>query len=188
MAGIKLDGAGQAKLKTLDDATIMLQRIHNIVEQYALAVKRSQPTGTLMMNLKRQFPALGGLLKGQFGMIADQIFAINLAISRGANEGMRVRQMREGVASIRQALEIMIKLVTEKHTVPEEPEPPVRRPTARRSVVQEREVGTVSDMKTVDAESDEDAEDEEGKESGEREEGEEKTDATPKKGDEIRLI
>jgi hypothetical protein len=120
MAGLKLDGAGQAKLKTLEDATVILQRIHALVEQYALAVKRQTPTGTFMSNLKRQLPALGGLLKGQFGMITDQVFAMTLSISRGSSEPMRIRQMREGVAQITQSLEIATKSVIEKHSQHEE--------------------------------------------------------------------
>jgi hypothetical protein len=120
MAGLKLDGAGQAKLKTLEDATVILQRIHALVEQYALAVKRQTSTGPFMMNLRRQFPSLGGLLKGQFGLISDQVFAVSLAISRGSSEPTRIRQMREGVAQIGQALEIAAKSVIEKHTVDDE--------------------------------------------------------------------
>jgi hypothetical protein len=122
MAGRKLDGAGQAKLKTLEDATTILQRIHALTEQYALAVKRQTSTGPFMMSLKRQLPALGGLLKGQFGMIADQVFAVTLAISRGSSEPMRIRQMREGVAQVGQAIEIAMKGVIEKHTVHDEKE------------------------------------------------------------------
>ena len=120
MAGLKLDGAGQAKLRTLEDATAILQRIHALVEQYALAVKRQTSTGPFMMNLKRQFPTLGSLLKGQFGLISDQVLAVSLAISRGSSEPTRIRQMREGVGQIGQALEIAAKQVVEKHTVPEE--------------------------------------------------------------------
>ena len=120
MAGLKLDGAGQAKLKTLEDATAILQRIHALTEQYALAVKRQTSTGPFLMNLKRQFPALGGLLKGQFGMISDQVFAVTLAISRGSSEPTRIRQLREGVAQINQALEIATKQVIEKHAVHDE--------------------------------------------------------------------
>lgn len=120
MAGLKLDGAGQAKLKTLEEATVMIQRIHGLVEKYALAVKRQTPTGTFFMNLKRQLPALGGLLKGQFGMIADQVFAMTLAITRGSSEPNRIRQMREGTAQITQALDIATKQVVQKHTVPDE--------------------------------------------------------------------
>jgi hypothetical protein len=184
MAGLKLDGAGQAKLKTLDDAQIMLQRVHNIVEQYALAVKRGQTTGSLMMNLKRQFPALAGLLKGQFGMIADQILALNLMISRGANEAMRVRQMREGVASIRQAVDIMIHHVQEKHAVPEEePEPkvPVRRVTVKQPVVDDRLAREARLKAEAEAEEEGSELDEDEKEEAARMEGKEKTDAAPPK-------
>ncbi len=120
MAGVKIDGAGQAKLKTLADATTQLQRIHGLVEQYALAVKRRTPTGTLFMNLKRQLPALGGLLKGQFGMISDQVFAVTLAITRGTSEPNRIRQMREGVAQVGLALEVAARQVQEKHRVDDE--------------------------------------------------------------------
>ncbi|MHB1862268.1 MAG: hypothetical protein ACYCVL_04785 [Gemmatimonadaceae bacterium] len=116
MAVLKLDGAGQAKLKTLEEAGVVLQRIHGLVEQYALAVKRQTPTGTFMQNLKRQFPVLGGLLKGQFGMISDQVFAVLLSISRGSSDPTRIRQMREGVGQISQALEIATKQVIEKHS------------------------------------------------------------------------
>ncbi|MGH7669139.1 MAG: hypothetical protein ACRENQ_06555 [Gemmatimonadaceae bacterium] len=120
MAVLKLDGAGQAKLKTLEEAATMIQRIHGLVEQYALADKRKTPTGTFFMNLKRQLPSLGGLLKGQFGMIADQVLAMNLAITRGSSEPNRIRQMREGAAQIAQAIEIATKHVMQKHAVPDE--------------------------------------------------------------------
>ncbi|HVA58241.1 MAG: hypothetical protein WBQ26_11355 [Gemmatimonadaceae bacterium] len=123
MAGLKLDGAGQAKLKTLDDATTILHRIHGLVEQYALAVKRQTPTSPYFNNLKRQLPALGGLLKGQFGVISDQVFAITLAISRGSSEPTRIRQMREGVAQLTQALELTAKQVVEKHSIHDEEQP-----------------------------------------------------------------
>ena len=125
MAGLKLDGAGQAKLKTLEDAQVILTRVHGLVEQYALAVKRNSPTGPFMRNLKRQLPALGGLLKGQFGMISDQVFAVTLQVSRGSSEPTRVRQMREGVAQLTQAIEIAVKSVIEKHEVHDDKAKPV---------------------------------------------------------------
>jgi hypothetical protein len=117
MAGIQLDGAGQAKLKTLEDATALMQKIHGLVEQYALAVKRQTPASTFFNNLKRQLPILGGMLKGQFGMITDQVSAMTLQITRGSSEPVRIRQMREGVGQINQALEIAVKQVIEKHRV-----------------------------------------------------------------------
>src|SRR5262249_34695119 len=66
MAGLKLDGAGQAKMKTLEEATAVLQRVHGLVEQYALQVKRNQAGGTFLTNIRRQLPSLGSMLKGQF--------------------------------------------------------------------------------------------------------------------------
>jgi hypothetical protein len=115
MAGLRLDGAGQAKMKTLDDAVNAMLRINGLVEQYALQVKRNQSGTTFLSNLRRQLPALSEMLKGQFGMIADQVMATNLASSRGASEQMRVRALREGVAQVKTALEIAIAHVKEKH-------------------------------------------------------------------------
>ena len=121
MAGVKLDGAGVAKMTTLEDCVAIHQRIHTLVEQYALAVKRNQPASHLLMNLKRQMPMLAGKLKGQFGMIADVVTATNMAMTRGSSEQMRVRTMREGVANVRAQLEIAIAQTIDKHQVKEHP-------------------------------------------------------------------
>ena len=43
-AGPKLDGAGIQKMKTIDEANMQVQRLHGVVETYALALKRKQPT------------------------------------------------------------------------------------------------------------------------------------------------
>jgi hypothetical protein len=116
MAGLKLDGAGMAKMKTLDDAMLLLQRVNGLVENYAMAVKRNQPAGPFVQNIRRTLPALAENLKSQFGLIADQITAVNLSSSRGASEGMRVRNLREGVAQIKQAIEIAITQTKDKHS------------------------------------------------------------------------
>jgi hypothetical protein len=115
MAGLRLDGAGQAKMKTLDDAMNTLLRINGLVEQYALQIKRNQSGSTFLTNLRRQLPQLSEMLKAQFGMIADQVMQTNLVSSRGASEQMRVRALREGVAQVRTALEIAIVHTKEKH-------------------------------------------------------------------------
>jgi hypothetical protein len=120
MAGPKLDGAGTAKMVTLDEAVTLHQRIHTLVEQFALQVKRNQPGGHLMMNLKRQMPILAGKLKGQFGMISDLVTAVNMSMTRGSSDQMRVRAMREGVASIKVQLEIAIAQTLAKHEVKDE--------------------------------------------------------------------
>jgi hypothetical protein len=115
MAGSRLDGAGQAKMKTLDDAMTTLLRINGLVEQYALQVKRNQSGATFLSNIRRQLPALSEMLKAQFGMIADQVMQTNLVSSRGASEQMRVRALREGVAQVKTAIEIAIVHVKDKH-------------------------------------------------------------------------
>jgi hypothetical protein len=126
MAGIKLDAAGQNKIKTLDEALLLLQRIHGLVEMYAVAIKNGQATGSFVQNIRRQLPTLAANLKGQFGMISDQVTAVNLAASRGASEAVRLRQLREGVAQIKQAIEIAMTQTKDKHKVVEKGAAPSR--------------------------------------------------------------
>jgi hypothetical protein len=120
VAAGKLDGAGAAKLKTLEEALSQLQTVHGRVETFAMELKRGGNAGTLVMQLRRLLPMLVGLLKPQFGMIADQATALNLVISRGGNDQTRLRALREGVATLRQAIELTAKRVEEQHTVVEE--------------------------------------------------------------------
>jgi len=121
VAGIKLDGAGVAKMKTLEEADLLLQRVHGLVEQYALAVKQNKNAATFLPQIKRTLPVLGGLLKGQFGMIADQATTLTLQASRGGAEQTRVRVLREGVGQLRQALEIAVTRVKDLHGVKDAP-------------------------------------------------------------------
>ncbi|MEX2178970.1 MAG: hypothetical protein WD801_09690 [Gemmatimonadaceae bacterium] len=115
MAGVRLDGAGQAKMVTLDDALVLQQRVHGLVEMYALTVKQGKPNGTLMGNLKRQMPILAAKLKGQFGMISDLVTSINMQMTRGSSDQIRVRTMREGLAAIKVQLEIAVAQTIAKH-------------------------------------------------------------------------
>ncbi len=116
-AGPKLDGAGAAKLETLEDALAQLQRIHAMVERMAIAARTPQGAAPLVAQLKRTATPLVGQLRGQFGLIADQVAAMLLAASRGGSDQTRVRGLREGVAQIRTAIEIAIARVKEKHTI-----------------------------------------------------------------------
>ena len=127
MAGLKLDGAGTVKMATLDDAAQQVQRIHGLVEQWALAVKRNQATTLYSMQLRRQLPTLASLLKAQFGMISDQVTAMHLTTTRGGAEGTKIRGLREGVAQLRTALEIAVTQTKDKHTQKEDaPAAPAR--------------------------------------------------------------
>lgn len=121
MAGPKLDGAGVQKMKTLEEGFVQLQRLHGLVETYALALKRAQPTGLYGLQIRRALAPLVGLLKPQFGLIADQVAALNLVASRGGSETQKVRVLREGVGSLRQQLEIAQVRVKDAHTVTEAP-------------------------------------------------------------------
>ncbi|HYD54147.1 MAG TPA: hypothetical protein VEA99_16040 [Gemmatimonadaceae bacterium] len=118
MSAKKLDGAGTAKLKTLEEGLNQLQTIHGKVETYALEVKKNGSPAVILMQIRRLLPLLAGLLKPQFGILADQVIAFNLAASRGGGvDTQRVRILREGVATLRQAMEITAKRVEEHHAV-----------------------------------------------------------------------
>lgn len=127
-AGPKLDGAGVQKMKTIDEAIVQVQRLHGIVEQFALALKRKQPTQLFGMQIKRALTPLVGMLKPQFGMIADQVVSMNLVASRGGSETAKVRSLREGVGALKQALEIAVVRVKDHHMVTEESKPPAIMP------------------------------------------------------------
>jgi hypothetical protein len=115
VASSQLDGAGMAKMKTLEEATAGLQRVHALVERYALAVKQGSNPGQFVHPIRRALDPLVGLLKPQFGMLSDQVASVNLVATRGGSEQMRVRGLREGVASLRQGLEIAERKVREQH-------------------------------------------------------------------------
>ena len=112
-----MDGAGQAKMATLEECVTILQRVHNLVEQYALSVKQGKPQSTYLNGIRRQFPVLAGKLKGQFGMISDLVTSVNMQSSRGSAEPIRVRTMREGVAAIKVQLDIAVTQTIAKHEV-----------------------------------------------------------------------
>ena len=97
----------------------MLHRLHGLVETYAIAVKKAQPTGHYIQQIRRALPPMVGLLKGQFGMISDQVTGLNLLATRGSNEQTRVRVLREGVGSIRLSLDVATQRVKENHVVKE---------------------------------------------------------------------
>jgi hypothetical protein len=120
MAGVKLDAAGVQKMKTLEEAVTMVQRLHGIVESYALTMKQNKPTGLYGMQVKRALTPLIGLLKPQFGLLADQVAAVNLVTSRGGSEQVKIRILREAVGSLKQSLEIATVRVKSNHEVKEE--------------------------------------------------------------------
>ncbi|HTL97113.1 MAG TPA: hypothetical protein VL157_16315 [Gemmatimonadaceae bacterium] len=120
MAVSKLDGAGIQKLKTIEEALATMQTLHGHVERMAIEVKNQRGTGVIPQQIKRIAAPLQGQLKGQFGVIADQVSTMILTLGRGGNDQHRVRAMREYVAQIRQALDVAAFKVEEQHTVTDE--------------------------------------------------------------------
>ena len=112
-----LDGAGQIKIAVLDEAVSQTQRLHGIVERYAMALKNQQETGSYRQQLMRAGAPLAGILKPQFSVTADSVNSFLQIAGRGGSDQVKVRALREAVASIRAQLEIAASKVKEKHSV-----------------------------------------------------------------------
>jgi hypothetical protein len=117
MAGLILDSSGTIKMKTLDDAVLLVQRLNGLVENYAISAKKGVPAPAIVQNIKRQLVTLAANLKSQFGMISDQVTNVYVSSSRGASDAGRVRALREGLAQIKQGVEIGMTQTIAKHQV-----------------------------------------------------------------------
>ena len=111
----KLDGAGVVKMATLKDAAPLIQRLHGIVEQMALAQKQNKGTAVMGMQFRRAATPLVGMLKGHFTPMSDVVTAMILLATRAGNEGAKVRGLREMVGALKQQLEISTNKVKELH-------------------------------------------------------------------------
>jgi hypothetical protein len=116
----KLDGAGTAKMVTLDAAQAHVQRLHAVVEQIGIAVKGQKPISPLLPQVRRYAMPLVGLLKSQFGLISELVSAFLLQSTRGGgNDKVRLRSLREGVAQIRVQLDLAVAKTIELHEMKE---------------------------------------------------------------------
>ena len=116
----QFDGAGQIKLATLDDAILKSQHVHAIVERFASAVRLQNETGSFRMQLQRAATPLVGLLKPQFGPVADVVVTFLQTVSRGGSEQTKVRALRESIAQVRMQLDIAVTKTKEKHAMSED--------------------------------------------------------------------
>lgn len=116
MAGTKLDGAGAAKMHVLEEAIAGLQKLHGLVEQMGMAIKRHEPANMYGLQIRRAASPLIGQLKPQFGMLADAVTSMVLVATRGGSEQVKLRSLRESVASLRQQLDIATNKVKEQHS------------------------------------------------------------------------
>ncbi len=120
MATSKLDGAGQVKMATLEDAMARVQSCHGLVEKMAVEVKNSKPLGTYPMALKRMATPLVGQLKSQFSLISDLAAAMILVAGKSAADSVKVRMLREYIGQMKVSLELAVTQVKAKHTIDEE--------------------------------------------------------------------
>jgi hypothetical protein len=117
MSRPQLTGAGTQLMQTLEDAAGQVQRLHGIVEKMAMAHKFQQPTAPFGQQLRRAATPLVGLLKAQYGVMADQVSVLILVATRGGNEQRKVSALREGIGQLRAQIEIAVTKVYEHHAV-----------------------------------------------------------------------
>jgi hypothetical protein len=113
----QLTGVGSQLVQTLDEAANHLQRLHGIVEKMAMAQRLQQPTAPFGQQLRRAATPLVGLMKAQYGVLADQVSGLILIATRGGNEQRKVMALREGVGQLRAQVEIAVNKVYEHHAV-----------------------------------------------------------------------
>lgn len=124
----KIDGAGQAKLETLEHAVTLVQRLNTIVERMAQAHRNQQPLTQYRQQIQRAAAPVSSLLKSQFEPIADMVTNLLLVSTRGGTDANKVRSLREAVAQIRVQLEAAEARVRKQHAVESEVEREARDP------------------------------------------------------------
>ena len=113
----KIDGAGLAKLETIEQAVTHVQRLNTIVERMAQSQRNSQPLAQYRQQIQRAAAPIASLLKAQFEPIADMITNVVLISGRGGSDQQKVRSLREAVAQIKVQLEAAESRVRKQHTV-----------------------------------------------------------------------
>jgi hypothetical protein len=117
MAGLILDSMGTQKMIALEQALLLVQRINALNETLALNAKAGKPSGSIVAAIKRSLQTLAANLKSHFGMISDLVTNVLISAGRGSNDAGRARVIREGIASMKQAIDIGITQTKQKHAV-----------------------------------------------------------------------
>ena len=128
MSGLILDASGTIKMKVLDDALLLTQRVNAMNEQFGLSAKAGTPTTSLKTGIKRNLMTLAANLKSHFGMISDLVNNVVISSSRGSSDVVRVRTLREGIAQIKQGIDVGMTQTRTKHAMHREK--PVAKPEA----------------------------------------------------------
>jgi hypothetical protein len=122
--GSKIDGAGLAKLETLEHAVTLVQRLNTVVERMAQAQRMQQPLAQFRQQIQRAAAPVASLLKTQFEPIADMVTNLVLVSTRGGSDTQKVRSLRESVAQIRVQLEAAESRVRKQHAIEDEAQGP----------------------------------------------------------------
>jgi hypothetical protein len=117
MAGLVLDSKGTIKMEVLNKAMTDLHRLNALAEQLSSNAKKGTPSGTLLQTIKRYLQTMAAQLKTHFGMISDAATNLLINSTRGSSDQARARVLKEGIASLKQALEIGITQTIAKHEV-----------------------------------------------------------------------
>lgn len=115
-----LDVPGRLKMATLEEATKLAQRLHGLVERMASASQKNEPVSSYMQQVRRAGAPLVGLLKPNFGMVADHVAQMMVIAGRTGSDPIRVRALREGVGQLKMQLEIAENRVHAMHAVKDE--------------------------------------------------------------------
>jgi hypothetical protein len=125
----QIDGAGLAKLETLESAITLVQRLNTIVERMAQAQRMQQPLAQFRQQIQRAAAPVASLLKPQFEPIASMVTNLVLVSTRGGTDQAKVRSLRESVAQIRAQLEASQSRVRQQHAVVVEAKGPEPEPS-----------------------------------------------------------
>ncbi len=112
----KIDGAGLAKLETLEQALTLVQRLNTVIERMAQAQRMQQPLAAFRQQIQRAATPIAGLLKPQFEPLSDMATNIVLISTRGGSDQTKVRSLRESVAQLRVQIDSSQNRVRKEHT------------------------------------------------------------------------
>jgi hypothetical protein len=111
-----IDGAGLAKLETLETAVTHMQRLNTIVERMAQSQRMMQPLAQYRQQIQRAAAPLASLLKPQFEPISNMVTNLVIVATRGGSDSTKVRSCRESVAQIRAQLDAAESRVRKQHS------------------------------------------------------------------------
>ncbi|HEX6942251.1 MAG TPA: hypothetical protein VF128_04950 [Gemmatimonadaceae bacterium] len=126
--GSHIDGAGTAKLETLEHAVTLVQKLNTIVERMAQSQRMMQPLAQYRQQIQRAAAPIASLLKPQFEPISVMLTNLVIVSTRGGSDQQKVRSLRESVAQIKSALDASASRVRKEHAVVDSDETKTEKP------------------------------------------------------------